>query len=309
MVDVTHDHHNGGAGHQILFLILMVVDQLLLDGDDHFLLHLAAHLLGDDGGGVEVDHLAERGHDAVLHQALDHLGAGLLHAAGQLTHADLVGDLHGDGGVLDDLQPQLAHAVGLLLLALVGHGAVLALLGVAELLLALQLILVTAAAAVAAVSHILQLLVVFVQVHIGGLAGIHHLLLGHAGHGLLGLVIVVIIVAAAVGLIVLRLGIALLLALGLVVLLGLLLLLRLLGLGLGALGKHRGDAVDLVVLGQILKDEAELPILQHLHMVLRRLGILGQDLRNVLRGNAEILRHLMHSVFVCYATQIKPPPS
>ena len=156
VVDMTHDHHNGSAGHQILFLILMVVDQLFLDGDHHFLLHLAAHFLGNDGGGVEVDHLAERGHDTVLHQALDHLCAGLLHAAGQLAHADLVGDLHGDGGVLDDLQPQLTHAVGLLLLALVGHGAVLALLGVAEFLLALQLILVTAATiAAGAVGHVL----------------------------------------------------------------------------------------------------------------------------------------------------------
>ena len=315
VVDMTHDHHNGSAGHQILFLILMVVDQLLLDGDHDLLLHLAAHFLGNDGGGVEVDHLAERGHDAVLHQALDHLCAGLLHAAGQLAHADLIGDLHGDGGVLDDLQPQLPHAVGLLLLALVGHGAVLALLGIAELLLALQLILVAAAAAAAAgaVGHVLQLFVVLVQIYVGGLAGIHHLLLGHAGHGLLGLVVIIVVAAVAivigVGLVVLRLGIALLLRLRLVVLLGLLLRLRLLLLGLGALGKHRGDAGDLVVLGQILENERQLPILQHLHMVLGGLGILGQDLRNVLCGDAEILRHLMHSVFVCYATQIKPPPS
>ena len=156
VVDMTHDHHNGSAGHQILFLILMVVDQLLFDGDHDLLLHLAAHFLGNDGGGVEVDHLAERGHDTVLHQALDHLCAGLLHAAGQLAHADLIGDLHGDGGILDDLQPQLTHAVGLLLLALVGHGAVLALLGVAELLLALKLILIAAATiAAGAVGHVL----------------------------------------------------------------------------------------------------------------------------------------------------------
>ena len=311
VVHVTHDHHHRRPGHQILVLVLVVVDEALLNGDHYFLLHLAAHLLGDDGRGVKVDHLAQRGHNAVLHQALDHLCAGFLHAAGQLAHADLVGDLHGDGGILDDLKAQLAEPVGLLLLALVGHGAVLALLVIAELLLALQLILVpAAAAAAAAVGHILQLLVVLVQIHIGGLAGIHHLLLGHAGHGLLGLVvriIIVVVIAAALGLGGLRLLIARLLGLRLRVLL--LLRLRLLLLGLGALGKDRGDAADLVVLGQILKNEAQLPILQHLHMVLGGLGILGQDLRNILRGDAEVLRHLMHSVFVCYATQIKPPPS
>ena len=306
VVHVAHDHHHGSAGHQILFLVLMVVDQLFLDGDHHFLLHLAAHLLGDDGGGVEVDHLAQRGHDAVLHQALDHFRAGLFHAAGQLAHGDLVGDLHGDRGVLDDLQPQPAHTVGLLLLALVGHGAVLALFGVAELLLALQLVLVTASAAVvASVGHVLQLLIVLVQIHVGGLAGIHHLLLGHAGHGLLGLLSALLI---ALGL---RLLLGLLPVLALLsALLGLLLFrLRLLLLHLCPLGKNGRDAGDLIVLGQILKDERQLPILQCLHMVLGGLGILGQDLRHVLCGDPEILRHLMHSVFVCYATQIKPPPS
>ena len=51
-------------------------------------------------------------------------------------------------------------------------------------------------------------------------------------------------------------------------------------------------------------DPDQLPILQHLHMVLRRLGVLGQDLRDLLGGHAEILRHLMHSVFVSNITQI-----
>ena len=144
----------------------MVVDELLLDGDDHFLLHLAAHLLGDDGGGVEVDDLAQGGHDAVLHQALDHLCAGLLHAAGQLAHADLVGDLHGNGGLFDDLQPQAAQTIRLLLLALVAEKPLSRrLLAVAELLLALGLLLGPTAAAGAALGHVLQLLVVLIQIH------------------------------------------------------------------------------------------------------------------------------------------------
>ena len=77
------------------------------------------------------------GHNAVLHQALDHLCAGLFHAAGQLTHGDLVGDLHGNRGLFDDLQAQLAETVGLLLLALVAGEIVVPALLIAELLLAL----------------------------------------------------------------------------------------------------------------------------------------------------------------------------
>ena len=297
VVHVAHDHHNGSPGHQVLLVVLVVVDELLLDGDHYLLLHLAAHLLGDDGGGVEVDKLAQRGHNAVFHQALDHLGAGFLHAAGQLAHADLVGDLDGDGGLFDDLQPQAAQPVGLLLLALVALGTAPAAGLAADLFLALGLALVPAGVAAAGVGHILELFVVLVQVHCRGLPGVHHLGLGHAADGLL-----------------LRLGLLCLLA-GLLLGLGLpggRLLpgrLRLLLGRLGGVGVDRLDAGDLVVLGQALKDQRQLPIPQNLHMVFGRLGILGQNLRDLLGGDAEVLRHLMHSVFVTYATQIEPPPS
>ncbi len=106
----------GARGTRSSSLSSVSVDEASLDGDHHLLLHLAAHLLGDDGGGVEVDHLAQRGHDAVFHQALDHLCAGLLHAAGQLAHGDLIGDLHGDGASFWR-SPAGGGASGLLLLA------------------------------------------------------------------------------------------------------------------------------------------------------------------------------------------------
>ena len=66
VVHMTHDHHHGGTGYQILLVVLVVVDELLLDGDHYLLLHLAAHLLCDDGGGIEVNELAQGGHDAVF---------------------------------------------------------------------------------------------------------------------------------------------------------------------------------------------------------------------------------------------------
>ena len=59
VVDVAHDHNDGGAGQQILFGVLVVVDQLLFNGDHHFTLHLAAQFFGDDGCGIEVDQLAQ----------------------------------------------------------------------------------------------------------------------------------------------------------------------------------------------------------------------------------------------------------
>ena len=139
--------------------------------------------LGDDGGGVEVDDLAEGGHDAVLHQALDHLGAGLFHAAGQLAHADLVGDHDLHGGLLGDFQLQAAHLLRLVLTALVGEGHTApALVGGADLLLAAAALALHPGGPLAA--QILQALVVLGKVHVAALAGVHHLGLRHTGDGL-----------------------------------------------------------------------------------------------------------------------------
>ncbi len=45
VVDVAHDHHDGGAGLQLVCVVLVVVEQALLNGDDDLLLDLAAELL------------------------------------------------------------------------------------------------------------------------------------------------------------------------------------------------------------------------------------------------------------------------
>ena len=304
VVHVTHDHHNRGPGHQILSLILMGVNELFLNGDHHFLLHLAAHFLGDNGGGVKVDHLAQGGHNAVFHQALDHLGAGLFHPAGQLAHADLVRDLHGNGGLFNNLQPQAAQTVCLLLLALVADKIVVpALFAVAELLLALGLLLIPAAVA-AGVGHILQLFIVLGKVDVGGLAGVHHLGLGHPAHRLGGLGLRLLLHRLCLG------GGGALggFLLGLRLLLGGRLGLFLRG-GLHALGENHLYTGHRVVLGQILKDQRKLVVLQHLHVIFGCLCVLRQDLRDLLGGQTKVLCHLMHPVFVPDISQIKPPPS
>ena len=307
VVHVAHDHHHGGAGLQILLLVLRGVDQLLLDGDHHLLLHLAAHLLGDDGGGVKVDDVAEGGHDPVLDEALDHLRAGLLHPAGQLTHSDLIGDQHLHRCLLGDLQLETAQALLLLLLALVARpllAAALA-LGVAslELLLAAPVLLTL-------VGEGLQPLVVLLQVDGSALAGVHHLLLRHAGGGAgLGLLR---LAPLSAGLLPALVGLgrsALWPALPLGSRLGGALLwlgwLRLGRLGLMVDVRKNGLYVlHLVVLGQIVENNGQLPLLQDLHVVLGGLAVFGHDLRDVLGIQLEVLGHLVDTVFVHH---IGPP--
>ena len=308
VVHVTHDHHHGSPGHQILRLVLVVVNQPLLDGDDNLLLHLAAHLLGDDGGGVEVNDLAEGGHNAVLHQALDHLCAGFLHAAGQFAHGDLIGDHDLHRGLLGDLQLEPAHPLCLVLLALVGEGhAAPALVVGADLLLAAALLPLHPSAPLAA--QILQPLIILGQIHVAALAGVHDLPLGHPGHRLLrrrlgggvlllGLLPATLAALRALG----RHRLPDLLALGGrgglaggLWLFGGWFLRRLLLVGVG---EDHLDAGDRIVLRQVFKDQRELLICQRLHVVFGSLGVFRQDLRDGLGGKAEILRHLMDSVFL-----------
>ena len=315
VVHMAHDHHHGSPGDQVLLGVLVVVDELFLDGDDHFLLHLAAHLLRHESGGIIVDELREGGHDAVLHKALHDLGAGLLHAGGQLAHADLVRDLDLDGGLLGDLQLETAHLLGFIAAALAGEGliAALALRAGADLLLAAAALHPLAPLA----AHLLQPLVVLGQVHIAALAGVHDLLLGDPGDRLLGLRLLRGIplrglLALLGGIPLLRLGRGTLLGpalrsgrrLGglrgfrLDLRLGLLLLL------VGVRVDHL-DAGDGILLGEIVKNHRKLPVCQRLHMILGRRSVFRQDLHDVLGGKAEILRHLMHSVF--FHNQMKPP--
>ena len=287
VVNVTHDNNNGSAGLQILSLILADVDQLLLNGDDHFLLHLAAHLFRDDGGGVKVDDLAQGSHDAVLHQALDNLGAGLLHAGGQLANADLVRNKHLNRGLLGDLQLQAAHTLLLFLLALVAEAASLLAAALTLGIAALELLL-AAASLLTLGGKVLQSLVVLIQIHIAGTAGVHNLLLRHTADRLLDVVLLG------------RSGLLLVVLNGLLCRSSLLFSLGS-GSGLGlviGIGKDRLDGVDLVLLGHIIKDDGQLTILQNLHVVLGGLAVLGQDLSDLLGVQLQILGHLMDTIFI-----------
>ena len=304
VVNVTHDHYDGGAGLQLFGGIHMVVDDLLLDGDGDFLLHLAAHLGGHELGGVKIDGLVDGGHDAVLHQALDDLSGGLLHPGSQLAHGDLLGNLHRQRCLPGDLHLQAAH----FLLLLVPGLAAAELAG----LLLIALLTLLAADALLAALIILHLLGDQI-VHVGKASGVdlhgggvHHPALP-LPFRLLGLVCLGRLRAGRGGLLgtVLILGLGLRLRLlGLRGLLGFLLgSLGLGGFGLGRLrlrrglhGKHLLQRRDLVGLGHAVKHQIQFLIGEHLRIGLGLLKILGDDVRDHLRRNAEVCRDLLQTI-------------
>ncbi|MPN23155.1 hypothetical protein SDC9_170542 [bioreactor metagenome] len=90
VVDVTHDHNDGAAGREVLLDVLSFVKQALLNGDNHFAFNLCANFHGDERGGIIVDDLRDRCHNANAHQALDDFGSLHLQAQSQLANGHLV---------------------------------------------------------------------------------------------------------------------------------------------------------------------------------------------------------------------------
>ena len=164
VVNVTHNDDDGGAGEKLILVILRIVDKLFLDSDYDLALDLAAHLLGDYRGGVEVDNVGKGSHNAVLHKRLYDLGSGLLHSGGELADVNLVGDLYLDGRLLRDLKLEALHTVALLLAALVRLGLILLLAAglLLDLLLAAAGVLILSCAVAC---HILKALVVLFDVY------------------------------------------------------------------------------------------------------------------------------------------------
>ena len=57
VVDVAHDHNDRRAVDEILFLILMIVDQAFFDRDDHLTLDLATELHRHESGGIIINEI------------------------------------------------------------------------------------------------------------------------------------------------------------------------------------------------------------------------------------------------------------
>ena len=290
VIHVTHDDNDRRTRDEFVLGINMVVNETVLDRNDDLMLHLAAKLHGDERGGIVVDHVGHGRHDAELDELLDDLDRRFLHAGGKLADVDLVGNADLELLLFGDLKLQALHLVALFLAALGAGDLLLALL-----VLVLDLFLAAAVEILAAAAgDLVEPLVVFREVRARRAAGIDHALFNDLLR-LRGL---------------LRLGLRLrlrrsggngarrgdLFRCGF----GALFLLRRLGGGFLLLrfgSEDLGDAADLVMLRQILKDEVQLAGFQNLHMVLRRRGIVGEDLGNILGGHAEILGNLVNAVF------------
>ena len=98
VVDVAHDGHHRRPRHQ-RGRIVGGVEQALLDVGFGDALDGVAQFLGEQLGGIGVDHVVDLRHVTLPHQELDHIHAALRHAVGEL--------LDGDGFRNGDLAHQL----------------------------------------------------------------------------------------------------------------------------------------------------------------------------------------------------------
>ena len=279
VVNVTHDNNDRITRLELLFLVLVLVEQLLLDGNMNFLFDLAAHFLGNDGCGIVIDDLRDRSHNAQLDEALDNVRCGALHAGSELADGDLIRDHDLYRDLLERCHLLLAlealHLLLLLLAALVAErlGALVGLLGQLLLLGALGL-----HALGLCVYQLIYMIVILGEIYVTGTAGID----------------TVYLLYLALSRLLLH---DRLLSLGLGLLLGFRLGLLLLA-GCALCVQHTFDVVYLIMLGEILENDRQVGIVEHLHMVLRCAAILCQDLGDLLGGYAEVLGDLVYPVFI-----------
>ena len=93
VIDMAHDGDDRRARLQILGMVLgadeAFLDVGLRDAPDRM-----AELLGDELGGIGIDHVGDLVHGAVFHQIFDDVDASLGHAVGELLDGDDLGDHH-----------------------------------------------------------------------------------------------------------------------------------------------------------------------------------------------------------------------
>lgn len=92
MIDMAHDHHDRRTRLELGGILShrVVGKQALFNGHLDFALDLGAQLIGHQRGRIEIDKLADRGHDTVAHQLLDDDIGVELEPVRQLTDRDLV---------------------------------------------------------------------------------------------------------------------------------------------------------------------------------------------------------------------------
>ena len=329
VVNMAHNDNDGRALDQIGGVVLLLHKQALLDGDVDLMLDLSVELLGDQGGGVEIDNVGDGVHLAHLHELGNDLGGALFQAGGQLADGDLVGD--------GDLQLRVAGLFQLDALQALGLGftaaaklLAAAVVAVVELFLLAGGLVLALAGHVAAVGQVVIAGVELVNVHIDGagvngdlravdldLLGLDRLfntsiggqllqgdaLLAALFRLLLGLAAVFLLLGLRFllggGLGLLRrlgLGSGLLGCGGLLLRLGLLFCLRGRG-GLLAAGKVGVEAVLGVLAGQGLQQDVELFFLKRADGLIGFAGHAGNGLNDLFGGHAELLGNISDLVF------------
>ena len=93
MIDVAHHGHDRRARHERR-RIVGAVEHAFLDVGFGDALDAVAQFLGDELGGVGVDHVVDRRHLALLHQNLDDVDRALGHPVGKFLDGDRFRDRH-----------------------------------------------------------------------------------------------------------------------------------------------------------------------------------------------------------------------
>ena len=109
VIDMAHDDDDRRTGDELFCRVLMIVKEFFLNCDDDLALYLAAELHGDEFRRIVVDGLVDRRHHAVFQQTLDDLRRRLLHARGEFTDGDFIGDFDDQRRLFGDFELKPAH--------------------------------------------------------------------------------------------------------------------------------------------------------------------------------------------------------
>ena len=109
VIDMAHDDDDRRTGDELFCRVLMIVKEFFLNCDDDLALDLAAELHGYKFRRIVVDGLVDRRHHAVFQQTLDDLRRRLLHARGEFTDGDFIGDFDDQRRFFCNLQLKPAH--------------------------------------------------------------------------------------------------------------------------------------------------------------------------------------------------------
>ncbi len=92
VVNVSHNYDYGAARLEVCIVVIAVVDEALLNGNDNFLLNLCTELLCYERSCIEVYLLIDRSHNAETHELLYYLCSSNFKTCCELADCDALGD-------------------------------------------------------------------------------------------------------------------------------------------------------------------------------------------------------------------------